>query len=274
MKSILITGCSSGIGAYCAEQLKADGWQVHATARKKRDIERLADLGFIAHTLDYGLPKTIDAVADQVLAATDGKLFALFNNGAYGQLGAVEDIGTDALRRQFDANFFGPHHLTKRLVPAMRANGAGRIVFCSSVLGLLPMRFRGPYCASKYALEGLAMAMRMELAGSGVHVSLIEPGAIATRFAENALPHFTANIDAESSSHRDAYSVQLKRLKGGGTKSRFKLQPRAVHTKLVQALNANHPRPHYYVCAPTHILMALKRFLPSSVFYRLLQKRG
>ncbi len=201
-RSILITGCSTGIGWHCALRLKEDGWQVFATARTKKDIKRLNGEGLIGLHLDYCDEKSIHKAVDKVMKICDGKLDALFNNGAYGQPGAVEDLTTQVLRQQFDANFFGWHELTNLVVPIMRKQGYGRIVHCSSVLGFVPMAWRGAYNSSKYALEGLATTMRLELDGSGVHVSLIEPGPIKSKFGENGLQHFIDKIDREKSIHK------------------------------------------------------------------------
>ena len=184
-RTVLITGCSSGIGLASAREMKTRGWRVFATARKPEDIARLKAEGFDSLYLDYAEPKSIAAAADQVLQATGGTLDALFNNGAYGQPGAFEDLKPDVLRAQFEANFFGWHDLTARIIPAMRAQGAGRIVFCSSVFGFIAAPYRGAYCASKFAVEALADTLRLELAGTGIKVSLIEPGPIASRFLEH-----------------------------------------------------------------------------------------
>ena len=196
-RSILITGCSSGIGAHCAHRLRGRGWRVFAAARKPADVDRLAGAGFDALLLDYADGASIAAAVDTVLSGTGGGLDALFNNGAYALPGAVEDIPTEALRAGFEANFFGWHDLTRRLIPVMRAQGHGRIVQCSSVLGYVPMKYRGAYIASKYALEGLSETLRLELLGTGIHVSLIEPGPIDSRFEPNALTVFRASIDIE-----------------------------------------------------------------------------
>jgi NAD(P)-dependent dehydrogenase (short-subunit alcohol dehydrogenase family) len=188
-RSILITGCSSGIGLASAREMKARGWRVFATARKPEDIARLKDeVGVESLYLDYAEPGSIAEAAEHVLAATGGKLTALFNNGGYGQPGAVEDLKPDVLRAQFEANVFGWHDLTSRVIPSMREQGEGRIVFCSSVLGLLAAPYRGAYCASKFAIEALADTLRMELAATGIKIVLIEPGPIASRFVEHALP--------------------------------------------------------------------------------------
>jgi NAD(P)-dependent dehydrogenase (short-subunit alcohol dehydrogenase family) len=180
-RTVLITGCSSGIGLASARELKRRSWRVFATARKPEDIARLEEEeGVESFYLDYAEPNSIAEVAERVLEAAHGRLDALFNNGAYGQPGAVEDLTREVLRAQFEANVFGWHDLTRRIIPAMREQGAGRIVFCSSVLGLISAPYRGAYCASKFAVEALADALRLELAGTGLQVVLIEPGPIAT----------------------------------------------------------------------------------------------
>jgi NAD(P)-dependent dehydrogenase (short-subunit alcohol dehydrogenase family) len=261
--SILITGCSSGIGACAARTLKKRGWRVFATARKPEDIARLRDeAGVESLYLDYAEPASIAAAAGQVLAATDGKLTALFNNGGYGQPGAVEDVRPEVLRAQFEANVFGWHDLTRRLIPAMRAQGHGRIVHCSSVLGLMAAPYRGAYCASKFAVEALADTLRMELAGTGIHVALIEPGPIASRFVEHAIEAYRRNIDLENSAHSEIYRTRIARMEAGGQQT-FKRPPDAVVAKLVHALESPRPRARYYVTWPTHMVAFLRRMLPT-----------
>ena len=230
--------------------------------------------GIEAFYLDYREPASIEALAAAVLEQTGGKLDALYNNGAHAQPGAVEDLPVEALREQFEANFFGWHDLTRRIVPVMRAQGHGRIVHCSSILGLTPVKFRGAYCASKHALEGLMLCLRAELAGSGIHVSLIEPGPIASKIAPYGLAWFLKNIDHEHSVHRDAYQAQLARMRGGGSKSRLKLGPEAVYAVLRHALLSQNPRPHYVVTLPAKIGVALKRILPASFLYRVLASQA
>jgi len=264
-RSILITGCSSGIGLASAREMKARGWRVFATARKPDDIKRLRDeIGVESLYLDYAEPASIAAAADDVLAATGGTLAALFNNGAYGQPGAVEDLRPEVLRAQFEANVFGWHDLTTRLIPAMRAQGDGRIVFCSSVLGLIAAPYRGAYCASKFAVEALADALRIELAPSGIKVILIEPGPIASRFVEHALEAYRRNIDLEGSPHRAIYRARIARLEEGGSQT-FKLGPEAVAAKLAGALASKRPRPRYYVTLPTYAAVLMRRLLPTRV---------
>ncbi|NTS32261.1 SDR family oxidoreductase [Phyllobacterium sp. BT25] len=273
-RTILLTGCSSGIGEHCARALKADGWTVFATARQPADIEALDAAGLTGLYLDYREPQSIAATVDAVFSRTGGKLDALFNNGAYSLPGAVEDLPIAALREQFDANFFGWHELTQMVVPAMRKQGHGRLVHCSSILGLLPMKWRGAYVASKFAVEGLMLVQRMELAGSGIEVSLIEPGPIATRFPLNALKQFETHIDAEKSVHRDDYRKLVRRLGGGGTKSRFKLGPDAVYAVLKDALENPRPRPHYIVTRPAKISAFASRFLSARALYAMLARQS
>jgi NAD(P)-dependent dehydrogenase (short-subunit alcohol dehydrogenase family) len=273
-KTIIVTGASSGIGAWCARALKRDGWTVFATARKPEDLQALGADGIEAFYLDYREPDSIAALVEAALARTGGRLDALFNNGAHAQPGAVEDLPVEALRQQFEANFFGWHDLTRRIVPLMRAQGQGRIVHCSSILGLTPALWRGAYVASKHAVEGLMLTMRMELEGSGIHVSLIEPGPVVSKIAPNALPWFERYVDHEKSVHREAYQAQLARMRGGGSKSRLKLEPDAVYAVLRHALLSSRPRPHYVVTLPAKIGVALKRVLPARLLYRVLASQS
>ena len=272
-KTILVTGCSSGIGAYCARALKAEGWQVIASARTDIDIGKLKDDGIEAFHLDYADPPSIAEFFDQAMAATGGRCDALFNNGGYGQVGAIEDLPVDALRTQFEANFFGWHDLTRRVIPVMRAQGHGRIVQCSSILGLVPMRFRGAYNASKHALEGLSVTLALELQGSGIHVSLIEPGAIASEFRANCLPHLERHIDIENSVHRQDYQAQLQRLEKQELSGSGKLGPEAVYKVLRHALTAHRPRYHYPVTRAAKLGVIARRLLPARLFYPWLARQ-
>ena len=271
-KTILITGCSSGIGYHCAWGLRERGYRIFATARKYEDVERLKAEGLEAYELDLANSVSINAAVAQVLAATGGELYGLFNNGAYGQPGAVEDLSRDMLRTQFDTNLFGTHELANLVIPAMRRQGYGRIVQNSSVLGFAAMRFRGAYNASKFALEGLSDTLRLELAGSGVYVSLVEPGPILSRFRENSLDIYRRTIDAEASVHRDQYRAMLARLETEGPAAPFTLVPEAVLKKVIMALEAKRPRARYYVTFPTYLFGALKRVLPDRAMDWVLAK--
>ena len=269
LRTILVTGASSGIGAYCARALKADGWRVLATARSPQALAALEADDIEAFPLDYTDSASIERLAAAVLERTGGRLDALYNNGAYAQAGAVEDLPVDILRRQFEANVFGWHELTRLVLPAMRRQGHGRIVHCSSILGRMPLPYRGAYCASKYALEGLMLSLRQELAGSGIHVSLIEPGPVASSLHENGLPLFLDSVDRENSVHRAAYERQLG---AGARHNRAKAGPEVVYKALRHALLSRRPRPHYVVTLPARIGILLKRILPAALFYRLLAK--
>lgn len=266
-RSILITGCSSGIGAEAAHILRGRNWRVFPTARKREDIDKLTAQGFEAFQLDYEDPESIRETAKAVLALTDGRLDAVFNNGAYAVPGALEDIPTEALRALFEANFIGWHDLTRQLIPAMRANRSGRIVQCSSVLGFVALKFRGAYTASKFAVEAYTDTLRQELKGSGLHVSLIEPGPIDTRFTQNTLANFDRWIGEEglqASVFRDAYAKRRTRMESGEP-GPFKLPPNAVVKRLIHAVEAKRPKARYHVTVPTRFMAVAKRLLPTGL---------
>jgi NAD(P)-dependent dehydrogenase (short-subunit alcohol dehydrogenase family) len=270
-RSILITGCSSGIGAHAARVLRGRNWRVFATTRKQEDADHLKTLGFETYRLDYEDPDTIRMTADAVLEATGGKLDAIFNNGAYAIPGALEDMPVDAMRSLFEANFIGWHDLTRQVIPAMRARNSGRIVQCSSVLGLVALKYRGAYTASKFALEAYTDTLRQELAGTGIHVCLIEPGPIDTRFTENAIANFDRWIGEDgtnASVHEKTYKIRRIRMEAGEP-GPFKLPPEAVTKRLVHALEAKRPKARYRVTVPTKFMAAAKRILPTSLLDRL-----
>jgi len=261
-RTILITGCSSGIGERAAYLLRERGWRVFPSARKPEDVDRLQREGFEALQLDLDDSASIHSAVDELLQRTGGTLDALFNNGAYGLPGAVEDLSRDALRAQFETNLFGWVELSNRLIPIMRRQGHGRIVQCSSVLGFAALPYRGAYNATKFALEGLTDTLRMELHDTGIRVSLIEPGPIATRFRANALQAFQRWITVEGSAHEAQYRRQLERLQKEGPAAPFTLPPEAVVQALVHALESPRPRLRYRVTVPTVAFAWLKRILP------------
>lgn len=262
-KTILITGCSSGIGLHCAQRLKKDGNRVFATARQEKDVEMLKQQGFESLRLDLSDEKSVADGVAEVLDRTNQELYAVFNNGAYGQPGAVEDLTRDVIREQFETNLFGTMQLTNLVIPIMRKQGYGRIIHNSSVLGLISLPFRGAYNASKYALEGFADTQRLELHGSNVFISLIEPGPITSKFRENAFRKYQDNIDKEKSFFQDKYQAIEDRLTKEGPAAPFTLGPEAVHKKLLHALNSEKPQARYYVTFPTYLLGTLKRILPN-----------
>jgi NAD(P)-dependent dehydrogenase (short-subunit alcohol dehydrogenase family) len=271
-KSILITGCSTGIGYITAQVLKQRGHQVIATARKAVDVGRLTSEGFTAMQLDLADSASIRGAVAATLELTGGKLDAVFHNGAFGQPGAVEDLSREVLRSQFETNFFGTHELTTLLLPVMRQQGHGRIIFNSSVLGFVAMTYRGAYNASKFALEGLADTLRLELHGSNIFVAIIEPGPITSDFRKNALTLFKQNIDADNSVHKDSYQNVAERLEKEGDVAPFTLPAKAVAAKVAHALEAKQPRIRYCVTFPTYLFAVLKRILPTAWLDYLLRQ--
>lgn len=270
----LITGCSSGIGLAVAEGLKQRGYPIIVTARTPQDLERLRNQGFTAVHLDYDDSESIQRGLEETLKQTDGHLYALFNNGAYGQPGAVEDISRDTLRQQFETNLFGWHELTTKVLPIMRKQGYGRIIQNSSVLGFVSMKYRGAYNASKYALEGLCDTLRLELAGTQIFVSLVEPGPIESHFRKNALKKFKENIDPTQSAHRAHYEQVLGRLSSEESNAPFTLPAEAVTPKVLHALESRQPKVRYPVTFPTYLFAYLKRVLPAKTLDRLLGSIG
>jgi len=271
-KTILITGCSTGIGYTTAVELKKRGHHVIATARKQEDVFRLQQEGFSAIQLDLADSDSIRQAVDSAIELTGGKIDALFNNGAFGQPGAVEDLTRDILRFQFETNLFGTHELTNLIIPLLRKQGHGRIIYNSSVLGLVAMTYRGAYNASKFALEGLADTLRLELYGTNIHISLIEPGPILSDFRKNAFALYKKNIDPTHSYHKETYKAMEDRLQKEGPAAPFTLPAEAVSKKVIHALEAKQPKMRYYVTFPTHLFVILKRILPMSWLDALLRK--
>ena len=268
-KSILITGCSSGIGHCVAHGLRDRGHRVLATARKPEDVARLRAEGLESLQLDLNSSASIKEAVNEALRLTGGTLDALFNNAAYGQQGALEDVRRDVLREQFETNVFGTHELTNCILPIMRRQGHGRIIQNSSVLGLVAMPYRGAYNASKFALEGLSDTLRLELKGTDIHVSLIEPGPILSRFRENALAAYKRNIRKEESVHREVYEAMERRLTKKGPIMPFTRSPEAVLKRVVHALESSKPRVRYYVTVPTYAFAGLRRILPYKILDRV-----
>lgn len=263
-RSVLITGCSSGIGRDAALGLHARGWRVFATARAQADLDRLAGDGVEALPLDYRDAEGMRTTLGEVLRRTGGTLDALYNNGAYAIPGAAEDLPTDALREIFEANVFGWHELTRQVIPVMRAQGHGRIVNCSSVLGLVPMRWRAAYVATKYATEGLTDTLRLEMRDTPIHVITLQPGPVTSRIRANSIPHFERWIDWRASPRRAQYeNTLLERLYGTRGPDTFEKHPSAVTSCLVHALESRRPRPRYRITTPTRAMVALRHLLPA-----------
>ena len=263
-RSVLITGSSSGIGYDAAHGLRDAGWRVFASCRKQADCDRLIAEGFESPLIDYSNADTLTSGLAEVLEATGGTLDALYNNGAYACPGLVEDLPVGALRDIFETNFFGLHDLTRRVIPVMRAQGHGRILNCSSVLGFAVLPYRGAYNSTKFAMEGLTDTLRIEMRGTGIHVVLIEPGPITSDIRKNAIPHFEKWIDWENSARAEEYRRGLsKRLYEDNGPDTFELPASAVTKKILHALTSKQPKPRYYVTFPTYLMGTLKRILPT-----------
>ncbi|PCI04900.1 MAG: short-chain dehydrogenase [Gammaproteobacteria bacterium] len=273
-KTILITGCSTGIGYCVAKGLKQRGYRVIATARRDASVAQLISEGFESLRLDLSDSASIQHAFMEVMRMCDGKLYALFNNGAFGLPGAVEDLTRDNLKYQFETNVFGWLELTNLVIPEMRKQGFGRIIQNSSVLGFVAMPFRGAYNASKYAIEGLSDTLRLELKGSNIFVSLIEPGPIRSQFRANAVKALQQHIDIEHSVHREKYLGVIERLNKKGPTAAFTLPPEAVLKRVIYALEAKKPKPRYYVTFPTYLFGFLKRLLSARQMDAILSKAG
>ncbi len=273
-KSILITGCSTGIGYVTAHKLRERGYRVFATARRAESVAMLQAEGFESLQLDLDDSNSIQQAFAEIMQRTGNELFALFNNGAYGIPGAVEDLSRAALRAQFETNVMGWLELTNLVLPIMRNQGYGRIIQNSSVLGFAAMPFRGAYNASKFAIEGLTDTLRLELMGTQIYVCLIEPGPISTQFRANALKALQKFIPVEQSVHREKYQAVLSRLNKPGPAVPFTQPPEAVAKRVVEALEAEIPQPRYYVTFPTYLFGFLKRVLSIRLLDRILAKAG
>lgn len=270
---VLVTGCSSGIGRAIATGLPRPVYRVFAAVRDAADAKSLGRSGLDTLTLDLADSHSIQAAVSSLLERTGGRLDALVNNGAYGQPGAVEDLSREALRRQFETNVFGTHELTRRCIGIMRGAGTGRIIQISSILGRICLANRGAYNASKFAIEALSDTLRLELHGSGIEVSLVEPGPIESRFRANALAAFKQHVDAATSRHARLYAAVERRL-AATTNAPFTLPAEAIVKPVRHALESRRPRVRYPVTLPSRVLPNLKRFLPDRAMDRILRAVG
>ena len=273
-RTVLITGCSSGIGRCLAQGLRTRGWRVFATARKPADMKTLADEGFESLPLDVDSSDSIRVAVEEILRRTGGRLGALINNAGFGLPGAVEDLSRAALRAQLETNVLGGQELIRLLLPVFRAQNAGRIVQMSSMLGYVALAYRGAYCASKYAIEGLTDALRLELRGTDIHVAIIEPGPIAARFRDNAYAAFKTYVDPAHSAHREQYAAMIGRLEGQRGPLPFTLPPEAVLKRVVHALESQRPHRRYQVTVPAYLTAWLQRLLPTPLLDWLLYRIG
>ena len=273
-RTILITGCSSGLGYDAAHGLRARGWRVFASCRKAEDCARLMSEGFESPLIDYADSNTIYNGLAEILEKTGGTLDAVYNNGAFACPGAVEDLPRGALRDIFETNLFGVHELTQAVIPVMRNQGHGRIINCSSVLGLVGMKWRGAYVSTKFALEGLTDVLRIEMARTPLHIILLEPGPITSKIRENSIPHFERWIDIKNSARADQYEKLRGRLYEDTGPDRFELPASATTKKLIHALESKRPKPRYYVTTPTYLMGTLRRILPTRALDWVIRKAG
>lgn len=256
MKSIFITGCSSGIGLLAANALKARGYHVIASCRKQQDYDRLVELGFDTVLLDLNDPNSVELAANQVLTLANNKLYALFNNAGFGVYGKLNSISREQLEAQFSTNFFGVHQLTQLLLPAMKQHGEGRIIQTSSIVGIIATPGRGAYSASKYALEAWSDVLRLELADTNIKVCLIEPGPLKTQFSSNV----------EQTEHNHV-------VKNPPIAKRFTLTPDAILPKLYHALESKSPKVRYRVTVVTKLAAIGKRLLPDKLMDKILASK-
>ncbi|MCS5592693.1 MAG: SDR family NAD(P)-dependent oxidoreductase [Gammaproteobacteria bacterium] len=270
VKSVLITGCSTGIGLHLAYGLKKKGYRVFASARKEADVRKLQAEGFESLLLDLSSSDSIRGAIRELFQKTDS-LYALINNGAYGQAGALEDISRVAMEEQFQANFFGWHELTNLVLPSMKKDCSGRLIYISSVLGFVALPFRGPYIASKFAIEGLVDTLRLELRHTNIKLSLVQPGPIESDFRQNAYLSFQKHVDLESSDYREDYVKMIKRLNSPDN-AQFTLGPESVLKPVLHALESKSPKLRYRVTFPTKLFAILGRILPSVWMDRILSK--
>jgi len=271
-KSVLITGCSTGIGLHIAQALQDRGYRVFASARKSEDVTKLKSQGLNCLNLDLNDSKSIQQAVTNILKETQGSLYAVINNAAYGQQGAVEDLSREALKQQFETNVFGLMELTNLILPSMHKQGYGRIIQISSVLGFVAVPFSGAYVASKFALEGITDTLRLELKNTNVYVSLIEPGPIKSAFRENALHKYKENITHKTSRFSESYKLAEKKYAENGGIMPFTLGPDAVLKKVIHSLESSKPKPRYFVTLPTYLLAYLKRILPTRALDFILLK--
>jgi len=262
-RTVLITGCSSGIGLAAAQALRARGWQVITSARKPADVARLSADGFAAVRIDHNDSASIETGFAEALALAGGRLDALFNNAGHGMPGAAEDLPRAALEDVFGSNVFGVHELTTHAIRHMRPHGAGRIVQHSSVVGFTPLRWRAAYVATKHALEGLTNTMRIELRGTGIHVSILNTGPVTSGFRDNSMAQFDRWIDVDASPHAEFYRKTWMARRDAGP-APFELGPDAVVRKLIHALESPRPRRRYYITTPSYIAAVLTRVLPGA----------
>lgn len=268
--SILITGCSSGIGYFCAKKLHLDGYKVYATTRNEEDVTRLKAEGLEAFKLDVTNSHEITKAVEFIQKNNDGKLDILFNNAGFGQPGALEDLPLVALKEQFETNVFGNFELTQKMLPLLRNSTNPKIVQNSSVLGIISLKYRGAYNASKYAIEGLSDTLRLELEPFGIKVVLIEPGPVVSHFRKNAYEKFKKYIKVDGSFYENDYRSSIKRFESV-EKDPFTLDESSIYKVMRKIIKEQNPKPRYRVTIPTTLFWFLKRVLSTRLLDKVLK---
>lgn len=272
-RSILITGCSTGIGHAAAIALKERGWRVFAAVRRPEDAQKLSQHGLESIILDLNDTDSIHKAVQEILTATGGTLDALFNNAGLLVAGACEDLSRDLIRKQFETNVFGLMELTRQVLPAMRQQGHGRIVQNSSILGIITLPFYGAYNASKFALEGFSNTLRQELRGTQIKVAIINPGPVQSELRSNAHRTFQQTISPQESLHTQAYrKIEETYFKPNPVTRRIQKKPQDVIKPLIHALESSNPKVHYYIGWPARCMAMAKRLLSDKQLDWLLSK--
>lgn len=273
-RTVLVTGCSSGIGQATARYLRDLGWEVLPTARKSADLDALRAEGFDPIELDLGDSGSVQKTIRECLNRVPDGLGGIVNNAGMALPGAVEDLSRDALRKQFEVNVFGLQELTNGFIPTLRSQGWGRIVNVSSIYGRIAAPMVGSYCASKFALEAISDALRIELSGTGVGLSLIEPGPIVSAFRRNAAASLEEDVITADARFRVAYEKEAARRKKQFKKvDFFNRPPEEVAKRIAHALESSRPRRRYVITPPAHLGVFISRFVPTALVDRLLARQ-
>ena len=262
-KSILITGTSTGsIAIDCAEHLLANGWKVYTTVRSQEEYVINQQKGFIPFLMDYRYSDQIDNLVNFVLTDNGGKLGALFNNGGYSQYGFLEDVPVEALSEIFEANFLGWIELTEKLLPFMTSQGYGRVIMHGSILGNIPLNYRGAYSITKSSIKTLTYDLRNRYKDLGIAVSMIETGPVRSKIRYKSLSYFEKYIDKENSRFKDLYKEQVAEfLNNPNQVNAYTEQPISVAMRLLDAIESESPNARYMVTMPTYTFDAYKKTL-------------
>jgi NAD(P)-dependent dehydrogenase (short-subunit alcohol dehydrogenase family) len=260
-KAVLITGCSSGIGWATAKRLSEVGWRVYATARNVEKIAPLEESGCRLLALDVTDEGSMISAVDEV-EREEGAVGALVNNAGYSQSGAVEAVPMEKVRAQFETNVFGLVRMCQLVLPGMRRQGYGRIVNISSMGGKLTFPGAGYYHATKHAVEAISDALRFEVDGFGIKVSVIEPGLIRTGFANAAIGSMDGQAEGPYAGFDEAVAQATTENYEQGPISRLAGEPDAVAEAIERALSSTSPRSRYAVTPSARLFLGLRRLLP------------